>query len=704
MAVSPLLPIGNLPVVEDSYVKGGYHTVADVTARDAIPTERRRAGMLAWVESPPSVYRLGAGLGNGDWETFVVPATPADVYLSSAGNDGNSGQSIGSPVATWARAWEVVAGTSTVTVHLIGTVAGYEVPPAAVRWLTITGDDNFTVVATGVAGAATDANSFELASATTEDAYRHFTVEFTDGAAAGYRRTIRDNSTTIVTPVHQFENFTGTTVPAPGDTYRILRPSAKIVGSAIVSGANYRQFALNEALVPVRVDLVNVAIEPDNPGSNIFFNFILTAAGGAWFGVLIEGEWMVDGAAGDLFSGADDLNTTADSYSLIVEKLGVSGYVPGQWHGWGLGFANSTFTGAAGTLGGLINGGTGTVKNQGFFYGFVTCGRMQHGWAELLGGSAQLIILEQARMVFAIANLARNFSILTTRFLVKTASTQAMIMRSGTQMYWRYSYSSQNVALEIRATGAGNATVGYIGMSRGAQGHTETGFEISYAGASGGFAVSAASGASFSYGADGFGGLPPWSMGTTGGIARASSGGQVTLASFSMTGGKGVVNDGGSVTCQQVGGTVPTAVVTGQVWLQTAGIGLLENTLSFTGDNAALVDVKGGSFTQVSGTATITNNATGANDVLRVSGGAQANLLGGASTVLNGSAGASGFAINARGGGRVFTAAQPSSCTGVTADLTVGVGGGEDQPDTFLSTSFSSLVSGDTLSAIARST
>lgn len=67
MAVSPLLPIGNLSVVEDSYVKGGYHTVADNTARDAIPTERRRAGMLVWVEAAAVTYRLESGLTNGDW-------------------------------------------------------------------------------------------------------------------------------------------------------------------------------------------------------------------------------------------------------------------------------------------------------------------------------------------------------------------------------------------------------------------------------------------------------------------------------------------------------------------------------------------------------------------------------------------------------------------------------------------------------------
>jgi len=51
----------------DSGEAGAYRTVANIIERDAIPAEQRSAGMLVWVEATTTEYRLGAGLGNGDW-------------------------------------------------------------------------------------------------------------------------------------------------------------------------------------------------------------------------------------------------------------------------------------------------------------------------------------------------------------------------------------------------------------------------------------------------------------------------------------------------------------------------------------------------------------------------------------------------------------------------------------------------------------
>lgn len=50
-----------------TYGKGGYRSVADITARDAISTLRRSTGMLVHVQSTGATYRMGAGLTNGDW-------------------------------------------------------------------------------------------------------------------------------------------------------------------------------------------------------------------------------------------------------------------------------------------------------------------------------------------------------------------------------------------------------------------------------------------------------------------------------------------------------------------------------------------------------------------------------------------------------------------------------------------------------------
>lgn len=51
----------------DTYGKGGFRTVADNTARDAITTARRSAGMLVYSTASAALYQLGPGLTNSDW-------------------------------------------------------------------------------------------------------------------------------------------------------------------------------------------------------------------------------------------------------------------------------------------------------------------------------------------------------------------------------------------------------------------------------------------------------------------------------------------------------------------------------------------------------------------------------------------------------------------------------------------------------------
>ena len=138
----------------------------------------------------------------------------------------------------------------------------------------------------------------------------------------------------------------------------------------------------------------------------------------------------------------------------------------------------------------------------------------------------------------------------------------------------------------------------------------------------------------------------------------------------------------------------------------------------FTGNvaNGAVVVVEGGSrLSEVTsgelgspnltfnGSCTITNTSTGANaSALIVRSGGIANLKGTSS--MQAILASSGYGVDARGGGRVYFAAQPTVVQGVTADLTVGTNPGEDQPDTALFASFSAIVSANTLSVIARST
>jgi hypothetical protein len=50
------------PTHKDIYGLGGLRTVADTTARDAIPAARRQEGMVVYCQTPGKFYKLNAGL------------------------------------------------------------------------------------------------------------------------------------------------------------------------------------------------------------------------------------------------------------------------------------------------------------------------------------------------------------------------------------------------------------------------------------------------------------------------------------------------------------------------------------------------------------------------------------------------------------------------------------------------------------------
>jgi len=61
------------------YGRGGLREVADFTALNAITTDRRRAGMLVFVNSETKYYRLLAGPWDGtlgDWVEYNTSGTP----------------------------------------------------------------------------------------------------------------------------------------------------------------------------------------------------------------------------------------------------------------------------------------------------------------------------------------------------------------------------------------------------------------------------------------------------------------------------------------------------------------------------------------------------------------------------------------------------------------------------------------------------
>jgi hypothetical protein len=109
-----IIPGGPFPTHEARYGKGGFQSVADTTARDAIPNLNRVAGMHVYVVSEASTYVLGTGLTNGDW-SFVdnLPVfTPTDIYIDPiSGSDINPG-TVGSPLQTHAEFFRRTRGAT----------------------------------------------------------------------------------------------------------------------------------------------------------------------------------------------------------------------------------------------------------------------------------------------------------------------------------------------------------------------------------------------------------------------------------------------------------------------------------------------------------------------------------------------------------------------------------------------------------------
>ena len=68
--------VANYPTHIDSLSKGGYMSMPTIALRDAIPTLRRKYGMLVFVEANGIIYKLNAAtLVNEDWVTFSLGTT-----------------------------------------------------------------------------------------------------------------------------------------------------------------------------------------------------------------------------------------------------------------------------------------------------------------------------------------------------------------------------------------------------------------------------------------------------------------------------------------------------------------------------------------------------------------------------------------------------------------------------------------------------
>jgi hypothetical protein len=93
-----IYPLGSFYILEDIYLKGGFQTVADVTARDAIVAGSRKAGMLVWTQATLVMYQLGPGLMNADWTLFspsIAPGSVTNTMLADMADSTIKGRAVG---------------------------------------------------------------------------------------------------------------------------------------------------------------------------------------------------------------------------------------------------------------------------------------------------------------------------------------------------------------------------------------------------------------------------------------------------------------------------------------------------------------------------------------------------------------------------------------------------------------------------------
>lgn len=86
-------------VTDETYNRGGYRSVADITARNAITADRRKEGMLVRVLSTGDVYVLVGGILDANWTLFTLTSSQSVQVLAVA--EGANTPNPGTPTLVW---------------------------------------------------------------------------------------------------------------------------------------------------------------------------------------------------------------------------------------------------------------------------------------------------------------------------------------------------------------------------------------------------------------------------------------------------------------------------------------------------------------------------------------------------------------------------------------------------------------------------
>lgn len=284
----------------------------------------------------------------------LIQQTQLDLYVAASGSDDNDGLTPATPLLTLGGAYKRIPQMlmAPVIIHLADPLQ-WEACPAFVllsptAFVAIWGDgagqvgnDGFNVVATGVADAGTNDINVALPAPVGVDTYQRFTIEMVDGAAAGQRRTIRNNTASSIVPVAAF-----TVAPAPGDTYRVLRPI--VVADATVDRTlSYGAGSGSEQ----PLTLINLDFSGDfdwlrATGNNLLFYGCLTSSAYLY----VQNSYVAAGVTNYAYG--------AQNQEALWAALGSD--QSENWLGWGLGIDTDW------TQGGAYNGEPESYEYNGF--------------------------------------------------------------------------------------------------------------------------------------------------------------------------------------------------------------------------------------------------------------------------------------------------------------------------------------------------
>lgn len=294
----------------------------------------------------PPVQSAGAG------------GATVEMWISQDGSDSAKG-SQSDPLLTVAEALRRAIGSAgrvekRTTITLLPRTDGqrYVLPPIDLTDLQapleIVGDlvNGVNEVIPSTAAAAASTVAVVKSAGLVVDAFRGKTVEILSGAAAGDKRTIRNNTATDITPVTVFS-----AAVAPGDLYRVIEPTVECsvdldgdtqvwVKDAAPNGSPLLTSSLYD--VPM-LYLINLNIDPVSTGTGK--PWILVNSTVAMFGVELENVGFASQAIGSYdFSGAilmgmDSAGPTSEGYP-VGQRAGVGlrfgALSDKSWVGWGL--------------------------------------------------------------------------------------------------------------------------------------------------------------------------------------------------------------------------------------------------------------------------------------------------------------------------------------------------------------------------------